>query len=802
MSESNRASSSYVGNIPRFDFSFETGSETSDIRGTPSVESIFNFTDVIPAFIESPFLNQRRRTTPVHVFDFRKPVAPLELLQASRIVLEDDLMDTNSLSGKLNVLPEYVIVSSDSTKKIAVIVDRLYTKRNLFLLINCYHDNYPRILYCVCVDEHITVSQLIYAISEKQAQKDQGKVCLLVQGRIVHSSAEKVINLGLNNLVECKPINQRPITLKCRYHVTPKVEFLYYLECTSTDSVREVKDKIYSQLGKEFPNILHQGDEIVISCDTGILEDNGYLFPSDEVSLSQIDVFRRVPETITIQTKRGDSIPIVAVYNGLRTTIVIQRNISTEYLRYKIGKHIKKHPQALKLKINNTKVPDINNLAKLDSFTSNCEIQVVFSKKTTFQMIFANDSTDSRIVDMYKNDKVCQLKDIIASSIGARPFDLQLCHSGTQMDDNKRLKEYYIRSDGIIEVVVLENRIKLMIRCCWYPPLIIAIDNSRNTTVLQLKTFLSTILNLRVFKMNIVFKGTSLRNCATVSESGIRCYNTLVVCMFSHSERNNDKGIFRRISLDGEGTVHLDEAVIMMDGDVLGFREFKDLDTLPGYCHQNDERQGSHRGIRLLDDDQKGDAFKLYRQQRQNTVRSSQSGHVTWHDTTHSTEGSSTSSVICTERTTYQEATHCAENRTSTTAISPSSVTRESQASLGSQSLVKSESQSLVKTESETGLTTKPQTVFTTEHQSVVPTESRSLTRYQNADQFHANEIKSMTVKDGFYNFTFQGRYSTAAVEKLFARDRSYPDILAEMTRSVSQLSLPESPVKVIAEIF
>ncbi|XP_041365131.1 uncharacterized protein LOC121380403 [Gigantopelta aegis] len=665
MSESNRASSSYFGAIPRLDFTFGTGSETSDIRGTPSVESIFTFTDVIPTSIESPFLNQRRRTTPVLVFDFRKPVAPLELLQASDIVLEDDLMDTN-ISGKLNVLPECVIFSSDSTKKIAVIVDRSYTKRNLFLLINCYHNNYPRILYCVCVDEHITVSQLIYAISEKQAQKDQGKVCLLVQGRIVQSSAEKVINLGLNNLVECKPINQRPITLKCRYHVTPKVEILYYLECLNTDTVREVKDKIYSQMGKEFPNILHQGDEIVISCDTGILEDNGYLFPSDEASLSQIDVFRRVQETITIQTKRGDSIPIVAVYNGLRTTIVIQRNISTEYLRYKIGKHIKKHPQALKLKINNTKVPDINNLTKLDSFTSNCEIQVVFAKKTTFQVIFANDSTDSRIVDMYKNDKVCQLKDIIASSIGARPFDLQLCYSGTQMDDNKRLKEYYIRSDGIIEVVVLENRIKLMIRCCWYPPLIIAIDNSLNTKVLQLKTFLSRILNLRVFEMNIVFKGTSLRNCATVFESGIRCYDTLVVCMFSHSERNNDKGIFRRILLNGVGTVLLDEAVIMIDGDVLGFREFKDMDTLPGYWHQ-DELQCSHRGIQLLDDGQKRDAVKLYRQEQQNTVRSSQSGH----DTTHST-GSSTSSFICTERKTYQKATHCA------TAISQSLVTAES----------------------------------------------------------------------------------------------------------------------------
>ncbi|XP_041366949.1 uncharacterized protein LOC121381670 [Gigantopelta aegis] len=262
--------------------------------------------------------------------------------------------------------------------------------------------------------------------------------------------------------------------------------------------------------------------------------------------------------------------------------------------------------------------------------------------------------------------------------------------------------------------------------------------------------------------MNIVFKGTSLRNCATVSESGIRCYDTLV------------------------------EAVLMMDGDVLIFQGLKDLDTLPGYCHQDDELQGSHRGIRLIVDQQKGDAFKLYRQQRQNTVGSSQSGHVTWHDTTHLTEGSSISSVICTEIKTYQEATHCAENRPPTTAISPSSVTRESQASLESQSFVKSESQSLFKTESETGLPT--------EYQSVDTTESRSLTGYQNVDQIHAIETKSITVKDGVYNLKFQGTYSKAAAKNLFGRSRSYTDMLAicepEITPSGSQLSLPEIPTK------
>ena len=477
------------------------------------------------------------------------------------------------MSKKYEVPKERIIFASASCR-IAAIVDHVYPDENLFLLINGYQNTVQQ--YCLHIDKDVTVSELIDAIKKKEGQKDHEKVYLLIQRKIIQSSSQKVIALGLSNFVKCVSIKQQSLTLKCHYHVSPKVEIVNYLECFNTASVEEVKVKFCQQLGKEFPNILHQDEEIVLSWHAGILEDKDYLLQTDESRKYLFDKNICAIEDITIQIKRPDSMFIAAVYHDVKTTIVIPPTISVDDLRYCVGKHIKKDPPSLKLQINNEKITD-NNISSI--LTNNCEIQVELSKKVAFQIrkIYLDEKGDVRNNDvvsvcMYKNDTVGALRERLAESMGERPFFLKVLYSGDEMDDNKTLRKYHIQADANVDVVVCKNRLKLWIICRGCTPQIIVVDDSCATSVLQLKTFLTHKLNIGALDMNIVFKDRPLANCDPLAKTGIRCYDRLVVCLFPHSERNNDEGIFRLITLDTLGAVRKDEAALVTKKTLCGIQ--------------------------------------------------------------------------------------------------------------------------------------------------------------------------------------------------------------------------------------
>ncbi|XP_041365520.1 uncharacterized protein LOC121380655 [Gigantopelta aegis] len=346
-------------------------------------------------------------------------------------------------------------------------------------------------------------------------------------------------------------MKQLQLKMKCHYHCTSGVEILYHLVCFNTDIVEELKMKFIRQFGNEFPSVWDESVEINFSYHTRVLTNDEYFLLDGEPGRNEpvLSVARLGDLTIHVTSKDNRPVCVTFTESGKRTVkkvIVTEKSATTEDLRLVIGNHFKQLPNSLKLRLNlkKKKIPDDMVLEKIDGFLPNCHIFAEASDKTTFTIKISREGKSStRIVEMYKYDKVSQLRDLLATSEKTNVFSVQLCYSGKEMDDDKRLKIYHIDQEDTIKMEIFNNRIEVRIRCLGVPPVTVVINNACETTILDLKSSLSTKIGIAVSEINIIFDATSLNNGDTLVDAGIHSSNIVIVRRFSPPERKYVDGV-------------------------------------------------------------------------------------------------------------------------------------------------------------------------------------------------------------------------------------------------------------------
>ncbi|ESO85383.1 hypothetical protein LOTGIDRAFT_229410 [Lottia gigantea] len=293
----------------------------------------------------------------------------------------------------------------------------------------------------------------------------------------------------------------RPITLKCLYRSSPTVDAIYYVNSLTTDTIGDVKLKVFNTMKKEPSSdeirSLSSPEHIWLTSGNRLYDrDREYIgspAPSDINNISS-GLLGIVDVVINVQSSNCLPVNVLHTeFDGLQK-IVISTSMSTAELRYKISTIFHCSPNALKIAIDNKRVTEMSRISNFQGLKRNCMIIASIRQAITIN-IELEDKTYQ--VSVMKLDPVLCVKQKLSELTQYETKHIKLIFEDKEPNDHHQIEKAHLKNGSEVHAIHLPKRISVCIRKNGKDPVHLIIDDSQKITPKLLKCFYTDTIRLK-----------------------------------------------------------------------------------------------------------------------------------------------------------------------------------------------------------------------------------------------------------------------------------------------------------------
>ncbi|KAK6181607.1 hypothetical protein SNE40_009429 [Patella caerulea] len=382
----------------------------------------------------------------------------------------------------------------------------------------CYedNDNNKRLYTCIYISCGATTQDLINAYAEAWPHHIAPKSFWPFHKRrkLISSAllSEQKVEAGSLILLQIT----EPKIIKCLYRASFTSEHLYIINCLTTDSVDEIKDKIRktiidSSKDKQLVKLI-SSSYMWLTLGIHIYQDAECIqSPILNDTASSEWSHPGTYYDVVAHFQPQDAIPINVRYTDVEgrsslDKIVINKSIASVDFRQQVSSLLHCAPNALKITVNKKRLPERRSLQSCGELRADCTIEAVSRHPIIVNVKFGEETHQ---ISIYKLDTVLMLKQKLATRIGRKNIQIKLSSGGKELDDYQLIEQAHIKDDSEVLAEVYENRIILNMRKRGSKTHYFVLDDIKNVRVRDLKLCYKNVVNLNP-RVDIDFYSSTL----------------------------------------------------------------------------------------------------------------------------------------------------------------------------------------------------------------------------------------------------------------------------------------------------
>ena len=381
-------------------------------------------------------------------------------------------------------------------------------KDNLHLIVN--HKE-RKAIDCLVIGRDISGlnKQWLKELLLKQYRSPQA--CLLRKGRrLDHPDAF----LHLQDFEEVDLVRAETVTLRFLHRLSQCSERVFYVECSDTDYVREVKEKFLQVFALEGCDSGGVGS-VWLTCGEKVLPDDELLRniwnpKVDELAFSleseRTGVDLTANDTFHVHFQPADAVLVklnfksdARKYVTSESVILVSPRANVQTLRHEVSKVIHKDPHSFKMFIVGKKV-EMGTV--LEPFLKAANCTVVLEQRPKIQLRVVSTATNCQSPDpslpfpvaLHRYERVEKLKQEVCSRLKVPGYCVDLHHNNTHLNDHDDIRSSRLRNGDTVNALVLPNRIRVSVRLRSHHWEDVVIDDTSVSTVGHLKAFAQAVL--------------------------------------------------------------------------------------------------------------------------------------------------------------------------------------------------------------------------------------------------------------------------------------------------------------------
>ena len=425
----------------------------------------------------------------------------------------------------------------------------------LFIKCFCFENNYCKdTVVCVQADNDMKVKQLKEIIQQEfgwqGSEMYRGLAC-------VPENDKQLQELGLNDFDELKALETAPIKVSFLYKISTDIDLRLSVNLKTSDSVKEVKEKIKTVFN-EGPLFGVRDDSVIqIARKTEVLKDDHCFVLSQKAHKSE-------QNRIHVTTK--NAVHCVLSYPKRRqrrqfeskAIIFVDPDKPTSSIRKEAAKFVGAEDKAIKL-ITQIKEPLEENKkageANNNMLHDGCKLSVTISKRLPILVKHPSKSEPSKVAELFPLDEVTTAKRLAASHYGIDELRIVLKCNGAIMQDNDLLQKYSIKKSTVLHMQIFERRIKVIVRIVFMRrKLALIIDDPLITTVEDILDYCAAKLQYRRSMSRCLLGYTCLDSSLSLQAAAV-CHCNILNIVYFHEQEALAKGLFKLFQADQFGNI-------------------------------------------------------------------------------------------------------------------------------------------------------------------------------------------------------------------------------------------------------
>ncbi|XP_076455888.1 uncharacterized protein LOC143290384 isoform X2 [Babylonia areolata] len=315
--------------------------------------------------------------------------------------------------------------------------------------------------------------------------------------------------LNLKNLAVVELVPVIPVSWRICYHYKLFCNKQYLLQCSSVDSLAEVKAKFLTLFQRseeiEDTEVAHvdcvwftQGNKVLTE------ELLNQTFKSTMDGTSGCLLLKTIPHmgmginvSVYFQPPTAISAEVTLKTDSAQTSVgllVLSPEQSASRVREEVAKLVGREPESIKILLENV---ELNDKVSLDQPLSGRRITVTAKQKISLSvhvLPFRDGGEEAlHIIPVYSYDKVQVLKSELVKKLHTPPDLVDLFFNNIHLDDGSSFRYNRIRDRDQLEARVFPRRQTLMVRMPDRQWQELIVDDSRTVNMGQIKTFCQTL---------------------------------------------------------------------------------------------------------------------------------------------------------------------------------------------------------------------------------------------------------------------------------------------------------------------